>query len=358
VAPLAYAHDRNFGCRLREFVYRGHRCVSMENARVRTVIAADKGADILELLYKPLDVECLWRSRSGLRVPELVRFSSPLSTGHFREYFAGGWYEMLPSGPGPCIHRGAEFGFHGEATFLPWDYRIERDDPDEVRVRFWTRTFRLPLLIERVLSLRQGSTTLTLDERLVSEAAHEVECFWGHHPTLGWPLIDEGTQVFLPRCTAVVPDAPPPGTRFAAGQRGAWPTLRAADGQQVDLSVVPSPATASFQDVVRLEDLAEGWYAVVNGTRGVGFALRWDRAVFPLLAMWHLWGGPPDYPWYGTPYLLTLEPLSDLPSLATAAARGTALTLQPGRAVETTLEATLFESPLAVTQVGPGGDVR
>ena len=356
--PLAYVHDRNFGCRLREFVYRGHRCLSLENARVRVVVVPDKGADIVELLYKPLDVECLWRSRAGLRQPEHVRVSSPLATGHFREYFPGGWYVMLPNGPGPCEHRGAAFGFHGEATFQAWDYRIERDDPEEIRVRFWTRTFRLPLLIERVMSLRADGATLTLDERLVSEAAHRVECVWGHHPTLGWPLVDEGARIYLPACTAVVPDEPPAGTRFNAGERGAWPRLRGRAGEAIDLSSIPAPEAGCFQDVVRLEDLADGWCAVVNPARRVGLALRWDRAVFPLLAMWHLWGGPEDYPWYGTPYLLAFEPVTDLPSLASAAARGSALVLEPGRSVETTIQATLFESPLEVTHVGAGGDVR
>ena len=63
---LAFAEGRNFGCRVRELVYRGVRCVSLENAHLRLLIAADKGADIVELLYKPLDVECLWQSRLGL----------------------------------------------------------------------------------------------------------------------------------------------------------------------------------------------------------------------------------------------------------------------------------------------------
>ena len=30
-----YSHERNYGCRIREFVYRGHRCVSMENELLR-----------------------------------------------------------------------------------------------------------------------------------------------------------------------------------------------------------------------------------------------------------------------------------------------------------------------------------
>jgi hypothetical protein len=355
--PLAFTHDRNFGCRIRELVYRGHRCVSLENARVRLLVAADKGADILEFLYKPLDVECLWRSRLGLRPDEHLHFSSPLATGHFRDYFPGGWYEMLPNGPEPCVHRGAEFGFHGEATLLPWTYRIERDDPEEIRVSFQARLARIPLRVERTMTLRDNSGTVTITGRVTNEAAQTVDFLWGHHPTFGWPLVDEGTRIYLPACDAVVSMKTPAGTRLAPGQRHAWPMLQACDGSHIDLSVIPGPDAASH-DFVRLEGLADGWFAIVNPSRRVGFALRWDRAVFPLLGLWQIWGGAADYPWYGLPHLLALEPVCELPSLAAAHAKGTALVLNGGQTLETTLEATVFEGAPAVTHVGPGGEVR
>lgn len=355
--PLAFTHDRNFGCRIREFVFRGHRCVSLENARVRIVIAADKGADILEFLYKPLDVECLWHSRLGLRSNEHLRFSSPLATGHFRDYFPGGWYEMLPNGPEPCTHRGAEFGFHGEATLLPWDYRIDRDDPEEIRVTFHTRLARIPLRVERTMTLRDGSGTVSIAGRVTNEASQTIDFLWGHHPTFGWPLVDEGTRIYLPSCTAVVSTKPPVGTRLAPGQRHAWPMLQCCDGGHLDMSVIPRASTASH-DFVRLENLADGWFAIVNPTRRVGFALRWDRAVFPLLGLWQVWGGAPDYPWYGLPHLLALEPACELPSLAAAHAKGTAIVLNGGQTLETMLEATVFEGAPVVTHVGPAGEVR
>ena len=28
-------------------------------------------------------------------------------------------------------------------------------------------------------------------------------------------------------------------------------------------------------------DLQDGWYALVNGSRGVGFGLRWEKDTFP-----------------------------------------------------------------------------
>ncbi len=40
--------------------------MAMENRFIRVAIAAGKGTDILEFLYKPLDVDFMWRSCTGL----------------------------------------------------------------------------------------------------------------------------------------------------------------------------------------------------------------------------------------------------------------------------------------------------
>lgn len=353
---LAYAQGRNFGCRLREFIYRGHRCVALENATLRVVIAADKGADIIEFLHKPRDIECLWHSRHGLRDDRHLHFSNPLPGGHFREYFPGGWYEMLPNGPQPCTHRGAEFGHHGEATLLPWDYRIVRDDPEGVGVIFSVRLGRIPLYLERAMYLEGETGTVRLEERVTNESGQAVEFLWGHHPTFGWPLVEPGARIFLPaEVVASTADTVPEGSRVAASARGAWPNLPAAasDGD-IDLSTIPA-ADAHSHEFVRLDGFREGWFAIVNPARGVGFALRWDTATFPMAGLWQVWGGGPDYPWYGMPHLLALEPASDLPSLAESVRRGTAITLAGGESRSTELEATVFTDRATVTHVGTGG---
>lgn len=338
---LAFTHERNFGCRVREIVYRGHRCVTMENEQLRLLVVADKGADLLELLYKPLDLELLWRSYHGLRRAFPERSSSPLAEGPFREQFAGGWYEMLPNGPEPATHRGAAFGFHGEATFLPWDYHLVLDEPERIAVRFSVRLVRVPIHVEKTLTLERGSSTLIIDERLLCEAAHPVEVLWGHHPTFGWPFLEGGCRVFVPPCTARVPAALPPGHRLTPGQEAPWPHLSGVDGSVVDLSEIPGPEARSH-DFVRLEDLTDGWFAIANPHKDVGVMLRWDRKLFPTLGFWQVFRGGPDYPWYGQPYLVALEPACDLPSLARAAARGTAIRLEPGSPLTTRLEATVF----------------
>ena len=43
----AYAHLRQFG-------YLGYRCAPLENEAIRIVVAAGKGADIVEFQFKPV----------------------------------------------------------------------------------------------------------------------------------------------------------------------------------------------------------------------------------------------------------------------------------------------------------------
>ena len=284
---------RNWGCRLRDFTWRGHRCIALENETLCILVAADKGADILEFLHKPTDTEFLWQSPGGLQSP-YFRPSSPLGTGHFREYFAGGWYEMLPNGPSPCEHRGASFGYHGEATLLAWEPKIVEDEPDQVAVRFAVRLNRIPLRIEKTLTLGQGRSTLSVSERITNEANQQVEFLWGQHPTFGGTLLEPGVRVFVPPCDVIVAGAVPQDARLAAGQKVRWPIVRGMAGECIDLSIVPSYESESH-DFVRLENLAAGWFALINLRRKVGFAFRFDAALFPVVGYWQLFGGGPDY---------------------------------------------------------------
>jgi len=350
-------HERNYGCRIREFIYREHRCLTIENELLRVLIVPDKGADILEFLYKPIDLDFMWRSRQGLRRSSHFRPSTPLKAGHFREYFAGGWYEMLPNGPGPCSHRGADFGYHGEATLLPWDYEVLVDEPERVEVRFLVRLVRIPLYVEKTVRLDKESATLYLRESIVNEARQTVEVLWGQHPTFGSPFLAENCRVYLPSCRATVGEDAPLDSRLAPSQSSEWPLMKGKNGATIDISLLPGPEARSH-DFVRLEELRDGWFAIVNPERSVGFALLWDVAVFPVLGYWQLFHGAPDYPWYGMNYLAAMEPAVELPSLEEAARRGTALTLEPGVPFATEFEATAFRSPLEVCAVGHGGEIR
>jgi hypothetical protein len=53
---------RNSGCRYMEFLWNGYKCLFLENELIRVEILVDKGTDIVEFLYKPFDIDFMWRS--------------------------------------------------------------------------------------------------------------------------------------------------------------------------------------------------------------------------------------------------------------------------------------------------------
>ena len=59
---------RHFGVRVTDrFRLDTLRTVILENELLRVTFLVDQGCDIIELLYKPKDVDFLWRSPQGVR---------------------------------------------------------------------------------------------------------------------------------------------------------------------------------------------------------------------------------------------------------------------------------------------------
>jgi hypothetical protein len=247
---------------------------------------------------------------------------------------------MLPNGPGPCEHRGAAFGYHGEATLLAWDPAILTDLPEHIAAAFEVRLNRIPLHVRKVLELRSGEASLSIEETITSEAAHTIEFLWGQHPTFGPPLAEPGSRLILPRCEVVAGDVANADARITSAQRADWPLVRGRDGVMIDLSILP-PREVHSHDFVRLENLEAGRYTIYNPARDLAFTLHYDARLFPVLGFWQLYCGGPDYPWYQRHYLAALEPACDLPSLSAAAARGTAFRIEPGQCVHAKFDAVL-----------------
>ncbi len=106
--------------------------LTMEKELIRVSILVDKGTDIFEFLYKPLDLDVLWHSFNGIRSPATFTASKENPDGVFLDYYEGGWQELFPSIGDACTYRGAHIGTHGEVCHTPWGYRIEQDRPQEI----------------------------------------------------------------------------------------------------------------------------------------------------------------------------------------------------------------------------------
>lgn len=358
---MVRARQRNYGCRIVEWSIEGLRAVTLENQALRVSVLADKGADIFEFLYKPRDVDVLWRSPLGIVHPARGVASIASREGAFMDSYEGGWQELFPTLGSPAVHHGAEFGAHGEVALLPWDYTVERDDPEEIAVTFGVRTRRTPFTLQRTLTLRRDVAVLQIAEQVVNEGAETVTFMWGHHPVLGAPFLQPGcllaiaggqvNTVRLQEGRFTPTGVPTPWPRY---QPDSTPD-RASPAE--DLSYLPEPDPVHV-DELYLSDLPDSWYAVTNPHVGVGFALRWETRVFPYLWLWRTLGPAGGYPWYGRTYTLGLEPFSSVPPQADdARAAGTLLQLGAGEALATTLQATAYEATGPAVRVRDDGAV-
>lgn len=353
-----YNHNRNYGCRITAFVYEGHRSVALENEKLRVTIIADKGTDIYEFLYKPRDVDFMWRTRVGLRERAHSLASSPRAAGPHNDYYEGGWQELFPNCGNLSLHQDAEIGQHGEVLLLPWRYQITKDEPDEIEVRFDVRTVRTPFHLVKTLSLRRNESILRIRERVTNESGQEVDFTWGHHPAFGWPFIDENCRVDLPGCRIrTFAEFTPANSRLKAEQETDWPMAEGREGGHVDLSRIPGPEVAA-QDMVFLQGLQDGWYAITNTVKQIGFAMRYPAEVFKQLWYWQVYRGGRDYPWWSATYNIALEPCATLPILARAVERSEALRLGAGENREIELMAVAFEGLERVSDVSAEGEIK
>jgi hypothetical protein len=309
--------QRNWGARLREFEWLGLPAIALENQLLRVAVLAGRGSDVFELLYKPRDLDFVWLTADGFR---------PADT--FVDGYGGGWQEILPNGGAPSSYAGASFGQHAEVSLLPWDYEIVEDGEERVVVRLSVACAKTPLRLVKELRLEAGSARLDVDETLVNESPSSVRLMWGHHLAFGAPFLAPGARIRLPEGVDGIPHrtALNANGRRVAAERFRWPLASSPEGEQVDLSVLPPPGTAS--EIVYLTGFPpSAWYEV--GSDDLRFRVTWDAGVMPYLWFWQEFGRTVGYPWYGRHWNIGLEPFSSYPTngLAEAVANGSALEL-------------------------------
>jgi hypothetical protein len=247
------------------------------------------------------------------------------------------------------------FGIHGETPTIPWQYCIVEDTPQRVAVKLWVRTYRTPFYVEKELALEREKAVLWVNERVVNEGRVTMDLMWGQHPALGAPFLDESCIIDLP-AAKVHCDQLAPNTRFTEGVFD-WPFVPGRDGGTVDLRKVAS-VDADTADTIRLDALPEGWYAVTNTQRQVGFGMAWPLEVFPALWFWQVYGGAYTPPWYGRTYNIALEPFSTTRvTVVDAMADGSSHKLEPGESLKAEFIAVAFSGIDGVQRITENGEV-
>ncbi len=350
--------QRHYGCRINDQIqWSGYRALLLQNEQLQIVVLLDKGSEIVQFLYKPLDVDFLWRAPNRLGDHTHFVPAGGDQNSSFFDRWSGGWFEVLPNGGPKAEYKGSTLGFFAETINVPWEYRILEDRPEQVSVALWVRTYRTPFLLQKTLTLKLGVPALFIEEQVTNEGHEPVDFMWGHHPVVGEPFLDASCVISAPDCTVeIFDDEDGPDHRMGLHQKGQWPIIKDRDGKPMDLRQMP-PKNIRTMDNCYLYGFKDGWISVQNGDKGVGFGLAWDAEVFRYVWMWQALGGGLGYPWYGRTYGMGIEPWSSYPcsGLNAAVANGTSRQLGPGATMTAWLTAVAFEGSPEVTKINRDG---
>jgi hypothetical protein len=339
----------------------GTRAVVIENGSLAATVLPDKGADIYRLVYKPAGIDVLWKSPWGLRRPGAGVASAFTTEVAWIDAYEGGWQEIFPSGGGPCVYKGVELNYHGEASMAGWEAEIEQASGEIAQVRFTVRLARSPFRLERLMRVERGRSVLTLRERITNEGGEPMDYMWGHHPAFGAPFLSAACRIDTNARTLIADDVyAPPANPLALGSRYGWPII-AGNGGRIDLSIVPgSDESRALLGYFADYDGPNAWYGLTNAELGVGIGMVWPVAAFPHAWFWQEMHASPGFPWYKGVYVMAIEPSTSYPGQGLVNAiekTGTHRTLAPGASAEAELRAVFYEAPAGVTAIDGDGNV-
>ena len=341
-----YHHNRNYGCRFHEIEYLGFRSLVLENELLRIIIMYEKGTDIVEFVYKPTDVDFMWRSPAVISSNKKNQLTKEQPTGAFLDEYEGGWQELLPNINNPTNYKGSSLGFHGEACFRVWDYQVITNTVEEVKIKFSLRLNRAPLFVTKTVTIKSYTPAVEFFEEIHNEGDEEFKFTWGHHPAIGKPFLDENCIIDVPEGTI--------GHTYEKDFSGnsilpldkefQWPLLKDKNNRTIDLSKIMSPDLKTAF-CISLEQMKEGWYGITNPKIGIGFGMKWDVKIFKYIWMWAVYRGYYNFPFYGRTYNIALEPWSAIPdNLDDVIKAGRELTLEPLQKLNTKFQVIIYES--------------
>lgn len=326
MTDITYRPQRNWGARIHDLTQQGMRLIVLENELLQVGILAGKGADIVEINYKPQDLDLIWLAPGGVKNPLPHTTTAPESVAAYIETYPGGWQELFPNAGLPCTVDGIPLSQHGEVFSLPWEVTILEDTAESCAVRFSIRTRTSPCLIEKTFRIESGKAGFRMEERLVNESPATTSVMWGHHATFGYPYLGPGSTIELPEGISV--HALPMEVDRRVGEAGVFPwPISPTTG--VDLRELPDQG--SIGDMLFLSGFGpdDAWYEVTPADGGPRCRVQWDGDTMPILWYWQEFGHSHAYPWYGRVYTVGLEPNTSISmsGLVGALETETALTL-------------------------------
>ena len=258
------------------------RAIVLENRLLSTTVLLDQGADIHTLVYKPKDVDVLWKPPRPPREPGVGPNPEGDSETIWHNYYRGGWQVILPNFGPEVSYGGAPLDFHGEAARTSWTLDALNTTETGAEATMSVTLIKSPLRVRRTMSVDAERPVLSVTETVINDGVVETDCMWGHHPAYGPPLLSPDTVIDTGARSVESDDGSEvPSTDLALGETWEWPNARDREGNAADMSRIPAPGSG-LSRVLYLEDFAEGWYALTNLELGLGVGVVWGRSPLPV----------------------------------------------------------------------------
>ncbi len=355
---MDYSSWRNYGCRVFEYTHRGYKFITLENSLLKVTVFADKGADIYEIIYKPMDLDFLWKSPNQIREAGKYAPTAYNDECTYLDNYYGGWQELLPAG-GPDMYKGAQLGLHGEVSTIPWSYTVVEDTENTVAVEFTCSAVRTPFHIKKRIRLNADSLCIDFKEWLTNEGHEDMEFLWAQHPSFGSPFLDESCRLDVPATEFSTSDFfNSDSAHFPPKYCGSWPKSINKNNELIDLSLIPE-RSKPCSDIYYLKGLKEGWFALTNSRLKLGIGFCYDINIFPYVTYWQACNGNLGYPWYGRTYNISVEFWNSYTDrIRTARANGTARNIAAGETIITSYKTLVYTGLSRVSHISLDGNVK
>lgn len=298
-------------CRLDDsFAMNGMPVIYLENDFLKVGILAGRGADIFEIIYKPIGINVLLNLDKPIHNPATIFSQRRDTLNQFEDYYYGGWQTILPNSA-PMNYRGAQLGQHGEVWQIPWSYAVEEQSDDKIVVKLWTSPLRIPIRVEKTVEIRRNDSSLYVTESVTNIGQTDLDIMWGQHIAFGLPWLQAGARIETSAQQFKAEPSMPDPRRFAPGQNFQWPLGQQSDGMEIDASIIPPAGENPYSELAYLKDFDDtAWYRISDIEGKMSFKLSWDRDIFKFLWFWQERNATKNAPWWGNAYAIALEPWS------------------------------------------------
>ncbi len=216
---------------------------------------------------------------------------------------------------------------HGEASVARWHALSRSTSAGAMSFACGCDLPVAQMRFRRTLTLRRGSDSVQVRERIVSLSRRDIPFTMSEHVTFGPPFLEKGVTVFDAPATKchTYPIAFEPNARLKTNTAFAWPKGPGVKGGTVDMRMISKKDRVSSDFSTMLMDprREDAWFSALNPRAGLMMVYHWRREDFPWVGNWEENHGRKVAPWSGvsltrgmemanTPFPMALRDAVDL----------------------------------------------